>query len=136
MSLETEKWYWQNIKLLAYLMPQSTISFDDEHGTWIRIERFPLPDNFAQYSSTLLLLLPGIDSPISAMPRHFYMDQHLVSRTGGMLAHMFDRAGDISELGYAWYCLHLQRWNPSPNVTEGDNFATIVYTIYHKLKEL
>ncbi len=132
----TERWYSANLQLLAYLLPQCLIRYDDEDATWIAFEHFPLPSNFQQGESDLLLLLPGLDQPVTVMPRHFYIDQDLRSRSGRSPGHIFEQHGKPSRYGYAWFCLHLRNWNPTPDVISGDNLATVVNTIYHMLAGL
>ena len=62
------QWYAVNLQLLRYHYPQSQFTFDDEDFTWIRIDAFPLPSNFIQRTSRLLMRLPGIHRPITVPP--------------------------------------------------------------------
>ena len=128
-----ERWYSINIQYLASLLPDCPIDYDDLEATWVRIVSFPLPANFRQAASDLLLLLPGLHRPISDTPKHFYIDQNLRSVSGKRPDHIFEHHGAPSRNGYAWFSFHLKRWRPTPDVFSGDNLADVVHTIYQHL---
>lgn len=138
----TALWYSTNLRLVQAHLPSCTVRFDREEATWIRVNRFPLPSNFAKPRSTdVLVLLPGITMPITAPPQCFYLDQGLRTRTGATPARVFDTGTyhawpDLSKKGFATYCLMLQRWNPSWDVRSGDNFLTVFNTIFTTLATL
>ena len=138
---KTEAWYWANLQLLAQLMPDADITFDDEECTWILIDQFPLPANVYQDFSRLLITLPGINAPINKRPKAFYLDKGLLHSSGRPLEHVYNNetyhgCEDLSRYGYAWFCLLLDRWEPKYNVVTGDNIATVASTIFQKLKEM
>lgn len=138
----TGEWLIGNLLLLQSTLPTCDIEFDGDEGTWVRIIRFPLPDNFQQRQTDLLLLLPGIDQPMTMQPRSFYLDQNLRSSlTGNTPAHIFDMGSyhgwqDLANQGYANFCLLLTQWNPTADVVSGDNLLTVVNAIYQHLSEL
>lgn len=136
-----EAWYWGNLQLLANQMPDSTITYDDEDCQWIAIDKFPLPRNVMQNRSRLFILTPGLDKPITQRPEAFYLDIGLKHRSGRHLDHVFNQGAahgcvDLSDYGYAWFCLLLDRWRPSYDVVNGDNYATVVNTIFQQLNTL
>lgn len=138
---KVDAWHYANLQLLYQLMPEADISFDEEECTWILIDPFPLPANVYQDSSRLLLALPGINHSINKRPKAFYLDQGLIHSSGRLLEHVYNNetyhgCENLSHFGYAWFCLRLDRWNPSYDVVSGDNFSTVVNTIFQKLREL
>lgn len=138
---KTEAWYWGNIQLIAHQMPDATIRYDDTECRWIMIDPLPLPDNVYQDYSKLLIVLPGINKPIQTKPNGFYLDRGLKHHSGRSLDHIYNKGAyhdceDLSSLGFAWFCLILKQWNPSYNVVDGDNYATVINTIFQQLKTL
>lgn len=131
-----ELWYWRNLRLLAQRWRQCDIKVDEDECTWIHLGRFPLPRNFRQRNTDLLLILAGVRRPITVAPRGFYVDQGLRSLSGRGLDHIFDDDGPANATGYAWFCLHLDRWQPSADVVRGDNLVTVTNTIQENLRRL
>lgn len=134
-----EAWYWGNIQLVANLLPKSTVQYDDVKCKWLTVDPFPLPKNIKQdYSSRLVIVMPGLDKPIYAKPSGFYLDKDLQHSSGRSLYHVFNNGSahgcrNLSNRGYAWFCLMLKRWQPSYNVIDGDNYATVINTIFQQL---
>lgn len=136
-----EAWYWGNIELIGEQLPKAQIAYDDVNCQWLCIDRFPLPNNVQQDYSKLLIVTPGLDQPISIRPNAFYLDLNLMHRSGRKLSHVYNKGAyhgcqDLSKEGFAWFCLHLNRWEPSYNVVDGDNYATVINTIYKELNTL
>lgn len=138
----TGEWLIRNILLLQSALPDCDIEFDGDDGTWVRIEHFPLPNNFQQQQTDLLLILPGIHQPLATPPRSFYIDKNLKSSaTGFTPAHIFEQGSvhgwaDLANQGYANFCLILHQWNPTQDIVTGDNLLTVVNTIFEHLSEL
>ena len=134
----SRRWHSKNIRLICDEYSHSTIDYDYEEGTWIRISHFPLPPHFLQPYSRLLLLLPGINQPITVPPKSFYLDKGLRTNTGSTPSHVFDHtsyhgAQDLSRHGYAYHCVLLHRWWPTADVLSGDNLITVLNTIRYRL---
>jgi len=136
-----EAWYWGNIQLLATQLPNSSISYDDVNCKWLLIDPFPLPVNVQQDTSRLFIMMPGLDKSITDRPDAFYLDIGLKHRTGRPLEHVFNKEAyhgcqNLSKHGFAWFCLTLNRWSTAYNVVDGDNYATVVNTIFKQLNML
>ena len=140
--ISTGEWMIRNILLLRAALPECDIEFDGEDGTWVRVCHFPLPNNIEQLQTDLLILMPGIHYPVTMAPRSFYLDQNLrSSATGFTPAHIFERAPghgweDLTNRGYANFCLILSQWQPTPDVVSGDNLLSVVNTVFMNLSEL
>ncbi len=104
-------------------------------GKIILIERFDLPYGFNRQESKLLITLPH-DYP-EMPPEDLYIAKHL-KKDGKTPGHYFeDKYGDnnIRGLGYAWYSIHFNAWNPSfRSIIRGDNLLTAINALYDALK--
>lgn len=141
MSISSPQWVWDNIQLVAFALPQCRIEFDHDEGKWLRVQGFPLPPNFVQSRTDLVLLIPGIRAPVTEAPSSYYINKSLVLRSGRSLSHVFDDNAyhgrqSLSHLGYAWFCLLLKEWHPSPDVINGDNYLTALNSAYHYLQHI
>ena len=99
------------------------------------VERFNLPRGFNRQTSKLLITLP-CDYP-EMPPEDLYIQKHL-KKNGDTLGHYFEnKYGDnnIRKLGYAWYSIHFNAWNPSfRSIIRGDNLLTAINALYDALK--
>lgn len=140
--ISTGEWLIRNLLLLHAALPGCEIEFDSEDGTWVRLSPFPLPSNFAQQKTDLLILMPGMHHPVTMPPTSYYIDKKLQSSaTGYTPGHIFERAPvhgweDMTAKGYANFCLHLSQWQPTADVVSGDNLLTVVNTVFKNLSEL
>lgn len=139
--ITTTAWLSGNLQLIAKQMSYATIEYDSDNYEWISINPFPLPAKVKQNFSRLLITLPGLQTPITEKPIAFYLNTGLKHSSGRSLEHVFNKrtyheCENLSHLGYAWFCLILNRWKPSTDVVSGDNLLTVINTIFHQLNEL
>lgn len=141
MYTMVEEWYSDNFALVASSLPYCAIDCDWTEGTWIHISGFPLPANFRQETTNLLMVFAGTNHPITSEPRGFYLDQGLITINGNTPDHVFNTTSyhgfmNLSDMGYAWFCLLIDHWNPSQDVASGDNMISLINSIYAHLKTL
>ncbi len=128
-------WYRENIRLLNLLLPQGEIHYDGEEYRWIYIGYFPLPSCIKQKTSRLVLLLPGINQPLTIQPRGFYIDKALVRRDGlPVMPSGSTSRDDLFHEGYLLADLFLPQWNPTYDVVSGDNLGSLLKHIYENLE--
>ena len=134
---ELYRWYRGNVFRLKELFGEDKVDLSP-HFSWIRILDYPLPPNFLQRSSALLLVLPGLKGSIYSKPDSYYVDEGLKNIKGEELTHIFEGEGynRLSGRRYARYSLHLRYWNPAPDITSGDNLRDLVEVIYVSLEML
>lgn len=132
---KTKVWYQGNIHLLSLLLPYGEIHYDTEEYRWIHIGCFPLPACIEQATSRLLLILPGINQPITIPPRGFYIDKGLVRRDGRPVMPPGSTSKDeLFHKGYLLADLCLPQWHPTYDVVGGDNLGSLLKLIYDSLK--
>jgi hypothetical protein len=102
--------------------------FDEEHGNWLRIPRYPLPSRWAVRSAQLLILFPS-EYPLTP-PIGFYLDRGLPLRGDyhdpyfiGFGAH---GAPDLRGQHWYWYCLRIldHAWRASSDYRQSDNLVS------------
>jgi len=110
------------------------VQYDDINGSWVRIPRFPLPPNWMQGDTDLLIELPST-YPFTP-PKGFFTDKGLRTRSGVSITHYFegDSYNKYSDLGWAWFCVHIKgEWRPSASLMKGDNllkFTELISAIF------
>jgi len=127
-----EKWYMENIMILARIFGQ--VSYDDSCFEWIRIHRFDLPDVFVQRQTALLILTPGYNID-NHLDYHFFVDLHLRRRDGvpPPFIHEDDKYNRLYDKGYARLSFHLNSFRPTTDVFSGDNLIELTKAVYHFL---
>ena len=135
-----ESWYNANFQMFMLAYPGVWIEIESDAYEWVLIHNFPLPSNFQQQSTRLLMLLPGLTQPVATPPRHYYVNQDLTLTSGRRPKHIFDKAvfhgaRELSNLGYAYACVLLTRWRPSADVVSGDNLVSVTNLIYERLEQ-
>lgn len=130
-------WYMGNIDLL-----RKTFGACVDHArefSWIKIKQFPLPPNWQQFYTGLLIVLPGLRGSIYATPDQFYLDLGLRTIWGEEPDHIYGEGNiynDLANHKYARYSVHLKRWFPSSDILSGDNLLTVTNIIYVSLEML
>lgn len=133
----TAKWYLKNLQLLGSLLPAAALAFDPVKCEWICIDRFPLPSNFQQKTSPLLLILPGITAPITVAPQCCYLEGGLRGNNGAPMGFSGSiRSGELVASPHFKVDLRIEHWAPAQNVLGGDNFGTILKILYDQLKSM
>lgn len=111
------------------------VEFDPQEPSTVLIEQFDLPPGYNRKHTRVLLDL-GYQYPEYPV-RDFYIDPGLrrkKRRPGHYHEDGFDSKTYCNE-GFAWYCLHIQDWQPNPfSIADGDNLLTACQALYEALK--
>jgi hypothetical protein len=115
----------EEVLLLAWHFGE--IEYDDQHGRWVMLPRFPLPPRIGRPDCALLIKLP-LEYP--AVPPHgVFVDRDLP-----LDQHYFpagSRFNPHSREGWAWLCLHAKEddpsaWQPAARAADGDNLLVLL----------
>ena len=128
------RWYFYCIRELHQHF--RFIYIDDIAFDWLQIIDFPLPNTFFQSSSTLLLKLPG-ENIENHYDYDFYMDLDLNRMDGQQTKHLIDGIGYnlYQNQGYCRLSYHLQNFNPTLPINNGDTLLDICQSLYHFLSK-
>ena len=131
---ETAKlWYLDNFEEILGKF-KGHVDYDDILCTWILIKKFHMPSTFFTKFACLLICTPGDDiTNLSAYS--FYTDLNLERLDGAQLNHLFDGDGynPYKNLGYSRLSYHLEAFNPSYPIYNGDTILDICQSVYHFL---
>jgi len=136
---DNDNWFEENLKVLAQdFYPEDLELITSGEKTILIIYNFPLPDNFEQTETDLMIIFPEGDRLLYAKPDKFYADKGLKLRDSRTPPHIFESIGfnDRSNEGWARLSIHLKEWHPTRDVVSGSNITDILESIYNGLKDL
>ena len=125
--IDQRYWYKINFDLIWELFPNTI--FDLVNCKWFQIPYFPLPENWLQNSTDLLVILPGLKGDIQySKPDGFYLKKGLRTNTHKSPEHIYEEPGfnDRSHQNWSRYSFHLKEWSPESDVYSGDTLVTIL----------
>lgn len=115
------------------------ILYDEEHGDWLIIPRYPLPARWQQRWCKLLIVFPSAypDTP----PIGFYLNRHFQLKGGGADGHFtgqaYHGAPNLTGHGWYWYCVQIPPgsggWTPSADHRQTDNLWTLLNMVRESL---
>ena len=125
-------WYYYNVIALARIYVN--ISYDEEFYSWILINSFPLPSNFKQSDTALLIRTPGYNIE-NYFDYHFYMDLELERYDGRHVNHLFENSSynDFYNLKYSKLSFHLFSFKPAIPISKGDTLIDVCRALYNFL---
>ena len=130
-------WFQANIQLILNLYPDKLVEYDDEEYTWFRIVYWDLPSGWNPQQSSLLIKTPGLKGGIEVPPYGFYLSKYLHKVNGKAINYYFQSVSinDLTDQGYAYYCLHPidKYWKPSRDVFNGSTYIDAIDFIYEAL---
>lgn len=108
------------------------VYFDEEHGDWLIIPKYPLPERWHERWCQLLIVFPPT-YPVSA-PLGFYLNKNFRLTGGDRDPHLVGfgahGADDLRSAGWFWYCVQTTGgpggWQPSADSREPDNLWTFL----------
>ncbi len=92
------------------------IIYDEEHGDWLIIPRYPLPERWRARWCKLLILFP--EAYPQTPPIGFYLNKRFRLRSGEEDEHLVGKgyyeAPDLTEQGWYWNSVRIQEggWQP------------------------
>lgn len=139
MTDPARTWFMLNLAgLSGYFQPhQIHFSCGTTDHTLI-IREYPLPNNFRQTTTSLLIVFPGEQKIFLLKPDRFYVDKGLLLKCGRHPNHIFDYGlfNDIGEKNWARYSFHLSQWSPTRDVINGSTIFDILKAIHVGLSRL
>ncbi len=100
---------------------------------WLIIERFPLPEGMYNRGDTRLLHMVGKAYP-QTPPDNFLVPAGLRTSDGGMPGTGYKEGQ--SNFGETWgvFSWHAESWNPRPEILDGDNLVTFLFSVQQRLE--
>lgn len=129
MLNKSQHWLLGNAELLSRVFEGDRVFIDTQKYRYIIIEGFPLPTNWLQSSSRLLMKFPKPSQIFTFPPDHFYLNKGLKNINGQFLGHYFEGKGfnDLSKKGYARFSLHIEDgWHPTLDYRRGTNLIDVL----------
>ena len=118
------------------------VHFDEEHGNWLMIPNYPLPERWKTPTGKvlwckLLILFPPTypETP----PIGFYLNRRFHLSDGDPDPHLtgraYDGAEDLRHKGWYWYCVRIEKgsWQPQADYTKPDNLWTFLNMVRESL---
>lgn len=130
---------WINWEISNILIPEfgaGNVEWDWEDYMWVMIKNFKLPRGWSKPTVPLLIEIPRTYP--DALPKEvgFYTEKRLTDRKGFATSHYFQEMGSLNKYadrGWAWLCIHVNKWNPKTDIRKGDNLMTICNLIHNTL---
>lgn len=133
-DIDQSKWYETNFNRLRLYYPD--VSYDWLGCTWFKVPHFPLPENWWQIDTSLLVILPGLEGDLTFQkPDEFYLSKGLCTISGYFPGHVFE-SGDYNHFRYkkwARYSFHIKQWQPTADGVSGDNLISLLGAVYLSL---
>lgn len=102
---------------------------------WVLFNEFHLPAGWNREKTQLLVLIPP-GYPVTP-PDNFYVPIGFRSASGSPITNYTESANHI---GQQWgqFSFHVEqgRWNPSPELLDGDNLLTFMLQVEKRLREI
>lgn len=136
MSNKYQNWqYWilQNLQLLGRIYGKNNVVLNGKTWQSILIYKYRLPPTWEQYSSRLLIVLPGKSKIFYTPPDRFYLDCKLRTITGKRPSHYFENSdfNDMKKQNMARFSFHLKSgWSPKVNCQKGTNLLHVIDGLY------
>jgi hypothetical protein len=129
MLSDAQKWLLDNGNLLSQKFAGDRVIIDGTNWQFILIHGYPLPVNWKQSRSRLLIRFLNISRIFSMPPNNFYLDAGLRTVRGTVPTHYFE-VGDYNDLtgyGLARFSFHIEKgWKPAIPCTMGTNLLDVI----------
>lgn len=126
-------WLVYNANLLSQIFGKSNIQMDFTDVAYMRIRDYPLPSNWTQTNTPLLIIF---DNPVNLFvtaPDRFYINKGLKSICGKKPTHYYESGGfnDLGHLDWARYSFHIgANWKPSRSLIEGTTLIDVLDALH------
>ena len=103
------------------------------HIWWMRVPRFPLPRGWNASYTEIMVTVSDEKTYPELPPNGFYLDRNLRDQYGRHPGHYFEERSAHNafvDRGWAWFCIHVETWNPSIDPMEGDSIIKYLGLIY------
>lgn len=112
------------------------VDYDGEDFSWVYIPEFELPKGFNEQVGELLIEIP-LNYPF-APPENFFLHKGIKTFEGYSIDHYYPRKSmsKYYEKGWAWFCIHIDKWKAVDDIMRSDNLITCFHLVYITLSEL
>ena len=128
------------LKAEAYMIAQRygvNVRYDREDGTWLHVERLPLPTGWNRPTADILIDIPhGTPGYPQIAPEWFWTNRDLMLQNGRLISHFFNLGSQgVDEehwrKGFGHFCVHLNSWRPSAGLAleRGDTLLSYLHII-------
>lgn len=133
---DSMNWLMWNRAMLARLFGESNVTLDLPSGRYMHIQQYPLPANWRQLHTPLLIVFDNPASIFVKPPDRFYISRGLKNIGGKTPTHYFEGPGfnDMSKQNWARYSFHVKRnWRPSRIATNGSNLVLLLDALHKSM---
>ncbi|MCH9031989.1 MAG: hypothetical protein IIB00_06995 [candidate division Zixibacteria bacterium] len=126
-------WLAYNANLLSQIFGKSNIQMDITNVAYIRIRDYPLPSNWKQTNTPLLIVFDNPANIFVTAPDRFYINKGLKSICGAKPTHYYENKGfnDLSHLRWARYSFHIgSNWKPSRRLIKGTTLIDVLDALH------
>ena len=126
---QVQYWILSNITLLRKRFGASNVIYNPNSLQNILIKEFPLPNNWQQHHTRLLIVLPKGMKVFYTSPDRFYLDKGLRARNGKVPTHYFEHSGfnDLIKQKVARFSFHIETgWRPAIYCPNGSNLLHVL----------
>ena len=108
----------------------------NEKHDWFIVEEFVLPPGLYNRSSTRVLVFLTAVYP-QAAPDNFLVPEGLRMASGDLLAGDYREKQNQKHFEMDWgvFSWHQKQWRPAPEIAQGDNLLTFMFTVQRRLRE-
>lgn len=120
------------------------VRYDREDGTWLYIERLPIPAGWNKATADILIDIPsGTPGYPQTAPQWFWTNRDLTTQSGQEIGHFFKKVGNqgVDEehwrKGFGHFCIHLNSWHASTGsaLEQGDTLLSYLHVILHVFQD-
>lgn len=129
MLTKSQQWLLENADLLSQIFGSDRIVIDGSSWQYLLIYDYPLPSNWQQQNSRLLICFPDISKIFNFPPDHFYLDLGLRIVIGKTPKHYFEKGGfnDLRKQGFARFSFHIEKgWRPTLPCRQGTTLVDVL----------
>lgn len=119
------------------------VRYDREDGTWLHVERLPIPPGWNKATADILIDIPhGIPGYPQVAPEWFWTNRDLATQSGRPVGHFFKLGNQgVDEehwrKGFGHFCIHLMGWRPAASfaLEQGDTMLSYLRVILQVFQE-
>jgi len=131
-------WLLWNLAMLERLFGEGNVTFDVPGERFIYIQQYPLPSNWRQIHTPLMIVFDNPANIFVTPPDRFYIAKGLRNINGETPTHYFEGPGfnDLSEQAWARYSFHIQgNWRPSLVAANGSNLILLLDALHKSMTQ-
>lgn len=138
INKERADWLLWNLRLLQRLFGERNVMMELPEKRYIYIQQFPLPSNWKQLHTPLMIVFDNPANIFVTPPDRFYIAKGLRNINGETPTHYFAGPGfnDLSKEGWARYSFHIKgKWKPSPIAANGSSLVLLLDALHKSMTQ-